>query len=330
MVPVIDIAGFDGDRALFERLDAACREHGIFYLEGHGVDAGLQRDIDEAARRFFALSADQKARVAQPAADRIRGYIGYGKAALAYSHGDASPPDIKESFNVGPLSPPVDGGGIDPVLIAAHFAANPWPDAPAGFRDVWQRYYRAMEALSGRLFALFAGALGLPGEFFVGSADRHVSVLGAMHYPVPAQSPLAGQMRAGAHRDFGSFTVLQLDHAPGGLQAWSEAGGWADLPARDGALVVNLGELMARWTNDRWIAPLHRVVNAPPGDAPGRLTIGYFQHPNLDAEVACLPGCVDAGEAPRYDPVTAGAFLHRQFTSQQDVAEESAKSRMEP
>jgi len=127
-----------------------------------------------------------------------------------------------------------------------------------------------------------------------------------------------GQLRAGAHTDFGTMTILKPDAAPGGLQVRTPAGEWAPVKAPPGALVVNIGDMMARWTNDRWVSTLHRVVNPPPDAALGseRLSIGFFHQPNYDALVECLPSCRGAGEPPRYPAVRAGDHLHAQFSAQ--------------
>ena len=170
---------------------------------------------------------------------------------------------------------------------------------------------------------IFALALDLPGEFFADKIDHPISALRIMNYPEQAVAPAAGQLRAGAHTDYGSLTILLQEAAPGGLQVRAPDGVWHNVPAVPGTFVVNLGDLMARWTNDRWRSTLHRVVN-PPTDAGGstrRQSIAFFHQPNWDAEIACLPGCLAPGELPKYPPVRSGPHLMSKFRSAVESSE---------
>lgn len=157
------------------------------------------------------------------------------------------------------------------------------------------------------LCGLCAEALGLPREFFDDKIDRHISQLRIMHYPAPQVPPLPGQLRAGAHSDLGMMTLLYSDNDVGGLQVMGRAGNWVPVPVIDGAFTVNLGDLMMRWTNDRWRSTLHRVVNPPEvaNNGSRRLSIGMFFIPNYDAMVAPIAGL---GEAPKYPPITVADY----------------------
>lgn len=175
-----------------------------------------------------------------------------------------------------------------------------------------------MGRFSAEMMRLFACALGLDKEHFANSIDRHVSVLSAMYYPDQEVPPETGQLRAGAHTDFGTMTILKPDGAPGGLQVRAAQGDWASVKASQGAFIINFGDMMTRWTNDRWVSTLHLVVNPPPDPAVGseRLSIGFFHQPNYDAVVECLPSCRRDDAAPKYPPVLTGDHLHAQFSSQ--------------
>lgn len=129
-------------------------------------------------------------------------------------------------------------------------------------------------------------------------------------YPPQTSPPLPGQLRRGAHTDFGSLTILYQDAAPGGLQVQTAVGDWRDVPPVGGSFVVNLGDLMAAWTNDRWVSTMHRVVN-PSTDvaATRRLSIAFFHQPNFDTIIECIPTCLAPGGRPRYEPVTSGQWL---------------------
>ena len=133
--------------------------------------------------------------------------------------------------------------------------------------------------------------------------------------PATAKPPLPGQLRAGAHSDFGSVTLLATDGSPGGLQVKMPDGAWHDIMPVEGAYIVNLGDLMAQWTNDRWRSTLHRVVTPPLDLAANsrRHSMVFFHQPNFDALIECLPTCLAPGERPKYAPVTSGAHLHAQL-----------------
>ena len=322
VVPEIDLRRFlDGDvedrRAIARLTDETCREIGFLCVTGHKVPDDVQSGIYDRSKAFFRQEETTKQAVAQPGPDVIRGFIGQGRAALATTLGDATPPDIKETFSIGPE--PDDPA--DPYFTAPgsghHFAPNLWPEMP-GFRAAWMAYWAGMERLSADMMRLFAVALDLDEGYFQGAIDRHISILSAMFYPDQAVPPVPGQLRAGAHTDFGTMTILKPDQAPGGLQVQTRAGDWAPVKAPPGAFVVNIGDMMARWTNDRWVSTLHRVVNPPPDAALGseRLSIGFFHQPNYDALVECLESCRAPGEPAKYPPIRAGDHLHAQFAAQ--------------
>jgi isopenicillin N synthase-like dioxygenase len=184
-----------------------------------------------------------------------------------------------------------------------------WPERPADFKAVWQHYFVEMEQLSLRLLHVFAVALGLPETWFDDTVDLHLSNLAANCYPAQRTPPLPGQVRSKAHVDFSTLTILYQDDAPGGLQIYERGKGWRDVAAREGSYVVNLGDLMARWTNERWVATPHRVVNPPPELAgTQRISIPFFHQPNHDAVIEAIPTCVSADRPARYTPVTAGEW----------------------
>jgi len=163
--------------------------------------------------------------------------------------------------------------------------------------------------------AMFALALGLDEDFFADKVNHHISRLRVRNYPAPVTPPKPAQLRAGAHADYGSLTILRAQDKPGGLQVQNRAGEWVDVPIAPNSYIVNIGELMARWTNGQWRATLHRVVNPPAELAASsrRLSLVFFHNPNYDAPVAALPGTVPEGEAPRFPPTTSGEHLRAQF-----------------
>ncbi|MFW2333047.1 isopenicillin N synthase family dioxygenase [Ilumatobacter sp.] len=315
VVPMIDVSGERGEVAA--AIDAACRDVGFFQIVGHGVDAALEADAWSAAGKFFRLPLADRLAVSIPDGDAY-GYGSFAIERLAASLGEATPPDLKETFSIGP--PPERAEVVDDPAAAFVYSATPWPSTMPGLEPIMRRYYDALALLVRRLMSLMATGLGLDGDTFNPSIDRHTSALRLLHYPdLSGHGVRPGQMRAGAHSDYGTLTLLRQDDAPGGLQVRDVAGEWHDVPAVDGAYVVNVGDALERWTNDRWRSTVHRVV-VPPADAGrdcARQSIAFFHNANWDAVIECLPGCADAGTGPKYPPVGAGRHLMDKFRSTQ-------------
>jgi isopenicillin N synthase-like dioxygenase len=190
-----------------------------------------------------------------------------------------------------------------------------WPERPAALRGIWTEYYRRMEHLAAAIMGVFALALELPDDFFRDKTDRHISGIRVINYPDQPDTPEPGQLRAGAHSDYGALTILKTENVPGGLQVLNRAGAWVDVEPVADSFVVNIGDLMQHWTNDRWVSTLHRVVNPPRDRALGsrRQSIVFFYQPNYDALIECLPGCCGPGRPAKYAPVTSGEHRLRKF-----------------
>ncbi|MGE0253742.1 MAG: isopenicillin N synthase family dioxygenase [Alphaproteobacteria bacterium] len=318
-VPVIDIAPSRRDQAghagVARKIAAACETIGFFTITGHGVDGAVIEALRAASGAFFAQPAAAKAMAGPPAPSVPRGYRAIGDEGLGASDGDATPPDLKEVFHLGPIDYPADAYHLT-AAARPHFIENVWPAAPAGFRPAATAYYRAMERLAGDLMALFARALDVPPADFARRIDRHISALRIISYPPLSGTPRPGQLRAGAHSDYGTLTILLSENKPGGLQVRTRSGAWIDVLTPPDAFVINIGDLMMRWTNDRWMSNQHRVVNPPPeaGDASRRLSVVFFHHPNYDAEIACIDSCAGPGTPAKYPPVLAGPYRLDKYT----------------
>ena len=300
-VPIIDLGGDDAQVA--RAIDRACREIGFLVIGNHGVPSVVTEGAFSAANAFFRLPQEVKRR--WTAADgRIRGYLPPGKQALARSRGEQSPPDLLERFRMGRFDVPDDA--YHRARAATWFVPNIWPAQPPGFANALKTYFTTMEVLSARLMRLFALALDLPPGFFDDKIDRPISNMYINYYPVQLTPPQPGQLRAGAHTDYGSLTILAPTIAPAGLQVQDQAGTWHDVEPPAGAFVVNLGDLMAQWTNDRWVSTMHRVANPPRAAAESdRMSLVFFHQPNDDALIECLPSCcIDSPS--KYAPVTSG------------------------
>ena len=314
-VPVIDLGpALGGDRAARDRvpsvIDLACREIGFFAITGHGVTANLVEDVRACAHAFFAQPLAEKLASRHPIPGTNRGYHPVGLEALSAANDTAAPPDLKEFFHVGPVDV-TDAPYYASALGRRHFVPNLWPPAPAGFERAMTAYYRAMSALITDLMRLAALALGVEETFFDGKVDRSIGTMRLNYYPAQTSAPEPGQLRASPHTDYGGFTILSGEDAPGGLQVRTRAGEWIDVPTSPTTFVVNLGDWRMRWTNDRWLSNLHRVVN-PPRDTAGagpRLSIAFFNHPNYDVMIECLPS-----QGPsRHPPVLSGEYRDTKY-----------------
>ena len=305
-LPVIDLApsfGHDPQalHAIAARIDAACRRDGFFHVTGHGVPLALSHHLFMLSRRLFALPEEVKRRWhVELSGGLCRGYDPVGWQALESDR----PADLKESFYLG-----VDRGPWDALVRAGtpNHGPNQWPDEALvpGFQATVEAYQATMTRLGRHLMGLIALALKLPREHFEPFQRNPMPVLRLLHYPPQSASRLDGQIGSGAHTDWGGLTLLAQDES-GGLQVQRE-GEWIDVPPMPGTLVVNLGDLMQRWTNDRYRSSLHRVVNRHSGRE--RFSIAWFHDIDYHAQVAALPGCHDAGDPPRYPPITAGEHI---------------------
>jgi isopenicillin N synthase-like dioxygenase len=267
-------------QALARRVDEVCRHTGFLAVVGHGVSEETISRAWNAARTFFDLPIEKKIEAKMPYVGYPYGYSPLQAEALAKSLGEETPPDLKESFSIGPLQhAPHTGNEPD---AAFRFAENVWPKEPEHFREAWSAYYRALSELAARIMRVFALALELPEGFFDGMIDDPISAMRALNYPHQSVAPKPGQLRAGAHSDYGSLTILLAEAAPGGLEIFTPEEKWQAVPVVPGAFVVNIGDLMARWTNNRWVSTLHRVVNPPPDQrgSTRRQSIAFFHQPN--------------------------------------------------
>ena len=312
-VPLVDLSGaFEPGPRRAEAVDAvrrACEDVGFLVITGHGVADEVVERIDAASRAFFALTEAEKRAYAGPSGV-YRGFTPSQASALALSRADESLPDLCELYTVNRFDDPevARRAGLREGR-EGFFAPNIWPDpdqAP-GFKEAFETYYAVMEELAVRLMRLMALALGLDEHWFDDKIADHITNLTVNHYPALDRPALPGQLRRGAHSDWGSLTILYHDGEPG-LQIMSPEGDWEDVQVVPGSFVVNLGDLMAAWTNDRWVSTLHRVV-VPEGDLGDRISIAFFHQPTYDARIECIPTCTSPDDPPRHEPTTSGGWI---------------------
>jgi len=286
---------------LASTLDDILKSSGFLLLRGHGISNSIIENQWAAVSAFFDLPSDQKERVAAPYPGYPYGWIASNKEALAASKGEITPPDLKESFNGGPLYVPKNI--LDPQAFDFCYQPTLWPDLD-GFKEAWTAYYHEMEELAVRLMAAFAEALKLENNFFDRFIDTPISALRALNYPATHGVITAKQQRAGAHTDYGSLTILLPEPDSSGLQVFLD-GAWITVPTQRDYFVINIGDLMSRWTSDRWVSTLHRVVALP--DQPSRKSLAFFHQPNWDADIAPLD------HSNRYPAVKSGPYLLEKF-----------------
>lgn len=304
-VPVIDI---DRDPAAVGReIDETLRSVGFFEIVGHGVPAEIADGCWDTARAFFDLPLEAKKEI-ERSPGGLYGYFPMAVESLANSLDGMGPGDLKESINVGWPTPPA--GPHADETEAALFAPNVWPSALPELRPVTEAYFREMQGLSHRLLSIFALGLGLDADYFADKTSRSPAALRVIDYPEQAAPPEDGQLRAGAHTDYGTLTILRQQLGRAGLQVHDAAtDSWIDIPPVEGAYVINIGDLMARWTNDRWTSTLHRVIDPDAGSAVSarRQSMPFFFNADYSQVIECLPTCV--GDGARYEPVLAGPHL---------------------
>ncbi len=302
-------SGNEHDRAsVAAEIDEACRSTGFLQIVGHGVSSELTHRMLDTTAKFFDLPIESKMSNVVADLSANRGYAAEGSEALAYSLGEEpTAPDLFEAFNAGREA------SEDPYF-AAHrrfFAPNVWPVDPPEMRAVWLEYQQALHGLNDHLLQAFALALDVAPEFFIERTRRSIVTLRAINYERRrgAPEPLADQMRMGAHTDYGVLTVLLADDVPG-LQVYHDDS-WQNVNVPEASLIVNLGDMLATWTNDRWVSTLHRVV-PPSSDAGGpvrRRSVAQFMEADPDCVIECIPSCTSAERPARYEPISAGEYL---------------------
>ena len=316
-LPLIDIAGlWSPDRKDWESVGQALREaclnKGFFYLKGHGVSADLRAKVFNEAQSFFDLSIHQKKKIDLSHSNCFRGY----EPMRAQTLEPGQPPDLKEGFYAGrELTPD------DPRVEAGKFnhGPNQWPEELPDFQPVMVEYYNTMRDLGRLLMRGIAVSLGVNEKSFLAFCSEELATLRLLHYPPQPANPEPGEKGCGAHTDFGTLTFLMQDDC-GGLQVWDEDIGWIHATPVPDTYVVNLGDMMARWTNGRYRSTLHRVVNVSGKE---RYSVPFFYLGNPDFEINCIPTCLEEGGSPQYPPATVEQHYQEMYEATYSAADAS-------
>jgi isopenicillin N synthase-like dioxygenase len=319
-VPTVDITAYvrdgsdDAKREVARAVDAACRSIGFIQVVGHGVPDDVVAGLTEAIDAFFGQDLEAKKRSVGPRSAN-RGYTPPKTESLSYSIGIdpvTRMNDFFEAFNIGVTPGDLEAPGADP----ADYPDNIWPGELPAFRGQLERYFAEARRVARTLTEVFADAIGVDQGVLAPIATDSLDVLRLNNYALPpSEIELGADLTGmGEHTDFGVVTVLWADQVAG-LQVLDQDGHWHDVMPAEGALLVNIGDVMARITNDQWISTLHRVK--PPvvdGRIQRRRSAAYFEDGNPSALVATIPCFVPAGTDPHYEPVT----VHEHVTAKLD------------
>lgn len=301
-LPVIDLAPLisgepGGLGKVAAELGRAARDIGFFYVKNHGVEASLIAATFAASHKLFAEPLDTKMALTKDFFKTNRGYVPMKGENLD----PTKPSDLKEAFNIG-----LDLQADDPRILKGEpfRAVNRWPELP-GWKETVLAYFNAVWKLGRQMHEAIAVDLGAGPDFFEDKLDAPLATLRLLHYPPQPAGAEEGQIGAGTHTDYGNITILLPDEV-GGLEVRRRDGVWLKAPTIEGAFVCNIGDCLMRWTNDIYVSTPHRVVNSSGRE---RYSIAFFLDPNPDAEVACMPGCMDAARPAKYPPISGADYL---------------------
>jgi isopenicillin N synthase-like dioxygenase len=304
-IPVIDISPLYGDdlagaRAVAADIRRASVEAGFFYIRGHHMPPDLMRATLMASKFFFSRPDAEKRAIQVNGAHR--GYVPFAQTTLGRQY----KADLKESFNFAfPFA------ADDPDVVAGKplIGVNQWPQGEEVWRSVLEDYYRTLFEVGQRVLEGFALALDAPRTYFRDLYKRPLVRTRLLHYPPQPEGSGEDQFGAAPHTDWGCMTLLWQDQV-GGLQVGNRAGQWIDAPYIEGTFVVNIGDMLERWSNDLFVSTPHRVVNASGRE---RYSIPMFYDPDFDTFVECLPNCSGPGNPPKYPRTVAGEYITAKY-----------------
>lgn len=305
-IPLIDISPLYSNNqkqwnSVAQQIDEACQQSGFFYVTGHNISAQQIEKVMALAKCFFSQTSEEKLKIDITATQHHRGY-----GAIATEQLDPERPgDFKETFD---MARNLDLASPEVLAGTPLHGPNQYPDIE-GFAEVMEEHYQLMLELGKMILKGISVALGIEPNYFESRFTHPISVLRFLHYPPFEEKYSDEQLGAGAHTDYGCITLLYQDDS-GGLQVRNRAGKWIDAPPIEGSFVINIGDMMARWSNDRYCSTPHRVIN-PEGKE--RYSSPFFVEPNFDTDIYCLQGCTTPENPPKYPAISAGNYLLSRF-----------------
>ena len=313
-------------QVLVDQVRRACLEKGFFQITNHGVSEDLQAAIFEQSKDFFSLPIEEKEKLDKSKSQSHHfdtcplltvntahhpNKLGYELLRSQNFEGKTAG-DLKEGFFIGRKLPSDHKYVLEKRI---HCGQNVYPQQvpnPTQFQQVVDEYHATMTQLAENILRVIALTLNLPEDFFQTFCTEPAAVLRLLHYPPQAPDASADERGIGAHTDFGSVTLLLQDEV-GGLQVFdAEMNEWIDVKPTKGALVVNLGNVMMRWSNDRYVSNLHRVINKSGRE---RYSIPFFYSGNPDFVIDCLPGCEDGMGKAKYEPIKVQDWIMGRHTN---------------
>ena len=298
----VSLKDADRDPDGFARaLGKSFEEYGFAVLADHGIPDDLIHRAEEKARAFFALPEETKRKYLIPGSGGARGYTPFG---IETAKGQQAH-DLKEFWHVG-------RDLLEGHPFRSHMPDNVWPDEVPSFRDTFTKLYATFDEAGLKILKAIARYLDVAEDYFVDTVRDGNSVMRLLHYP-PQTEPTGEHIRAGAHEDINTITLL-LGAEEAGLELKTKDGRWIPVSPRPGELVINIGDMLQRLTNGQLRSTPHRVVNPTPDRASNaRYSMPFFLHFRSDFLIEPLPGTVPAGEEPKWPPITANEYLQERL-----------------
>eukprot|EP01024_Parvocaulis_polyphysoides_P018204 TRINITY_DN18032_c0_g1_i1.p2 TRINITY_DN18032_c0_g1~~TRINITY_DN18032_c0_g1_i1.p2 ORF type:complete len:320 (+),score=25.85 TRINITY_DN18032_c0_g1_i1:56-1015(+) len=311
-IPIIDLSLSSVECSRL--VEQACTQHGFFYIVNHEVSETLIKQQFEQSKEFFELPQNEKLKIVVD--ENNRGYTPMKEETLDPKN--SSTGDLKEGLYIGR-----EIAKDHPEASCPVHGPNQWPDKSTlpKFRSTMEEYMSAMNQLGHKLLELLAVSLGMEKDYFRPMFDRPITLLRPLHYAADKASPEKGVFSAGAHSDYGMLTILATDGVPG-LQIYYQDE-WMDVEHVPSAFVINLGDMLERWTNGRYKSTLHRVVKEVDKE---RYSTPFFFEPNFDTVVECLPNCADEQNGVKYPPTTSGQHLLDKYNATHAIYREKHQS----
>lgn len=307
-IPVIDFGPMlegdvDARRAVGAAVRDACTRVGFFYAKNHGVtDAALEGTF-EAAKRFFALPMETKQAIHISKSRHHRGYV----PLLEENTDPTARGDLHEAFDMA-LEVSTDDADYKAGVFG--YGPNQWPEGLPGFHEAMDRYYGEVRAFGERIFRAFALALEIDENFFAPLITKPTAQLRVLHYPSQHGPVDDRQIGIGAHSDYECFTILAQQQGIQALQVLNSAGQWINATPIPGTFVVNVGDMMARWTNNYFASTVHRAINRSGKE---RYSIPFFFGPNSQTVIEVFETCQGPERPAQYPPITAGDYINSRF-----------------